>query len=150
MPLKKIQLEKKQEQHLFYTSLKYTKTGDLMVNVIKKMNETLEMTINAVLEKAKKKKLINGTIPKTPIEKISLMKKLFKKEKVLLDMLKFYEKMRNIDEYKKIAEGEFRKGVVLKIFINDEVLRLDVAKLTEIQKNFEETMKILENFLLQK
>jgi hypothetical protein len=147
--VEKIEREKKQEQHLFYTSLKYTKTGDVMVNVIKKMAEVMALAIDEVLKSAKKKKLISS-IPSTPKEKTELMKSIFKKDKEIIEMLDFYEIARKVENYKRVAEGEFRKGVRLKLFINDEVLTIDVEKLTEIQKKFEGFIEAMEKFIRAK
>ena len=147
--IEKIEREKKQEQHLFYTSLKYTKTGDMMVNVIKKIAEVMEFVMDKVLQKAKRKKLINS-IPSTPKEKTDLMKKIFKKDEEIIKMIEFYEIARNVENYKRVSEGEFRKSVKLKLFINDEVLTIDTAKLTEIQKRFENFISVMEKFLLEK
>ncbi|MEM1535004.1 MAG: hypothetical protein QW199_02075 [Candidatus Pacearchaeota archaeon] len=149
MPLKKLEREKREEQHLFYTSLKYTKTGELMVSVIKKMVEVVALSLQIALEHAKKKKLIK-VVPKTPLEQLELAKKIFKKEKAIIDFLGFYETMRNIDKYKKVTESEFRKGLTMKIFVNNEVITLDMTKFSEVQNKFENFMKAIENFIRAK
>ncbi|MEM4318691.1 MAG: hypothetical protein QW244_01625 [Candidatus Pacearchaeota archaeon] len=149
MPLKKIEREKRQEQHLFYTSFKYTKTGELIVSVMKKMVDVTKLSIELALQHAKKRKLIT-VVPKTPLEQLDAIRKIFKKDKEVIEFLEFYEIIRNIDKYKKITEKEFRKGITLKIFINEEVLTVNMQKFEEIQKNFENFIKVIENFLLTK
>ncbi len=149
MSLKRIEREKKQEQHLFYTSLKYTKTGDLIVNLLKKMAETISISLEAALQHAKKKKLITN-VPKTPMEQIEVARKLFKREKIIIEMLDFYEIIRNIDKYKRITESEFRKGITLKIFLNKEIMSINMQKLEEIQKMFESFLDSIKKFLRTK
>jgi len=149
MPLRKIEREKKQEQHLFYTSLKYTKTGDLMANLLKKMAETIKVSMEVALQQAKKKKLI-ASVPKTPKEQVEALKKIFKKEKIVSETLELYEIIRNIEKYKRITESEFRKGITLKLFLDEKIMTINMQKLDEIQKMFEEFLKIIEKFLRTK
>jgi hypothetical protein len=147
--LKKIEREKKMAQHLFYTSLKYTKTTDLMISIMKRWASTIEETINACLIVAKKKKLISD-IPGLPKLKIETMKKLFKKEETVQKMLELYEIFRNVDSYEKIRENEFRKNVVLKLAKEGINIKIDLSTLEEWEKIFEEYIKIVEKFLLSK
>jgi hypothetical protein len=147
--LKKIEREKKMAQHLFYTSLKYTKTTDLMISIMKRWASTIEETINACLAVAKKKKLISD-IPSLPKLKIETMKKLFKKEEIVQKMLELYEIFRNVDSYEKIRENEFRKNVVLKLAKEGINIKIDLSTLEEWEKIFEEYIKIVEKFLLSK
>jgi len=147
--LKKIEREKKIAQHLFYTSLKYTKTTDLMISIMKRWASTIDKTIEICLKVAKKKKMISE-IPKLPKLKIEMMKKVFKKEEKVKKMLELYEVFRNIDSYEKIRENEFRKNVVLKLAKEGINIKIDLATLEEWEKIFEEYIKIVEKFLLSK
>jgi len=147
--LKKIEREKKIAQHLFYTSLKYTKTTDLMISIMKRWSSTIEETINACLEVAKKKKIISE-IPTLPKLKIEAMKKIFKKVDIVEKMLELYEIFRNIDSYEKIRENEFGKNVTLKLSKEGINIKIDLSTLEEWEKIFEEYTKFIEKFLLSK
>ena len=60
--------EKISADHLLYVSLKYTKTCDVIINLILRWRKMIETSIDAILEKAKKKKKIS-TIPLNPTKK---------------------------------------------------------------------------------
>ena len=71
--LEKIIKEKISADHLMYVSMKYTKTCDVMINLIKRWQVMIDYSIDALLEKAKRKKLIK-TIPNAPKLKIDEVK----------------------------------------------------------------------------
>ena len=56
--LEKIIKEKISADHLLYVSMKYTKTCDVMINLLKRWKIMMDYAFEAILEQAKKKKLI--------------------------------------------------------------------------------------------
>ena len=82
-------------QHLLFVSLKYTKTGDVMLNLIQRWQHMVEAANEELLTKAKKKKKIKA-IPTTPVEKIDILQSVFKKEPIVMDTLKLYIFFRRI------------------------------------------------------
>lgn len=146
--IRKIEKEKKRAEHLFYTSLKYTKTADLFVNLIKRWTSTIEETIKACLTYAKKKKMIKQ-IPIAPKIKIRFMKKIMKNE-VVDEMMDLYEIFRNIDKYSRIAKNEFRKNVLVTFIKEGEQIKVDLDQLAEWEKLFEEYVKVVKRFLKSK
>src|SRR3989344_5036044 len=107
--------EKISADHLLYVSLKYTKTCDVILNLILRWRRMIEVSIDETLVKAKSKKKISS-IPGNPAIKIEEAKKLFKKDKNFQEVIEMYEMFRKIDELKKERIGEFRKNVTLKVF----------------------------------
>lgn len=146
--LKKIEKEKKRAQHLFYTSLKYTKTSDIIINLMKRWASTIEETINACLIHAKKKKIIKE-IPEMPKAKIMAIQKILKHETVK-KMFELYEIFKNIHNYEIVSEHEFRKNIILNLVKDGKTITLDLQKLEEWEKIFEEYIKIIEDFLRKK
>ena len=112
--MEKIIKEKISADHLLYVSLKYTKTCDVIKNLILRWTQMIETSLDAILTHAKKKKKIKE-IPTNPIQKIALVKELFDKNKNFLEVIKMYEMLRKIEELRKERVGEFRKHVALKI-----------------------------------
>jgi hypothetical protein len=78
MVLERIIKEKTSADHLLYVSLKYTKTCDVMLNLIARWRSIIEVCMDALLEKIKKKKIIT-VIPTAPKMKIDILKDKFKK-----------------------------------------------------------------------
>ena len=135
-----IEKEMKAAQHLLYVSMKYTKTCDVMLNLMYRWQMMVDEAMLAVLEKAKKKKLIKE-IPVAPIQKANAVKEMFKKEKLIQDSIALYLFFRKIKSCTLSKEHEFRKNVALRVTSQDAVETLiDIEKLKEWQL-------LLENFI---
>ena len=136
--LEKIIKEKISADHLLYVSMKYTKTCDVMINLIKRWKIMMDYAFDELLEKAKKKKLIKK-IPEAPKLKIDLIKETFSKEKAITIALEEYQLFKLIDVLKKTKENEFRKGVCLRVTYKGEEIAINLDKLkeyAEIEENF--------------
>ncbi len=70
--MERIMQEKISADHLLYVSLKYTKTADVILNLIARWKSLIELSFDVLLEKARKKKLISKvpTVPKKKVEEI--------------------------------------------------------------------------------
>jgi hypothetical protein len=71
--LEKIMKEKISADHLLYVSLKYTKTCDVIINIIKRWTIMISDCLDGLLEYIKRKKKIK-TIPIAPRQKVELIK----------------------------------------------------------------------------
>ena len=60
--LEKIMKEKISADHLLYVSMKYTKTCDVMINLIKRWKIMMDYSFDGLLDKAKKKKMIKNIL----------------------------------------------------------------------------------------
>ena len=106
--------EKTSADHLLYVSLKYTKTCDVILNLIARWKSMIEMSFNALLEKKIKDKKI-PEMPKSPKQMIEFLRKFFKKSEAIQETIPLYVFFRKIPELNKTREGEFRKNVNLKV-----------------------------------
>lgn len=145
MPLREMKKQFKRAEHLFYTSLKYTKTGDVIVNILKRWCEMIEASIEAILRKAKKKEQIKE-IPKAPLKKRLAVLKLFPDDPLIKEVMDLYLIFRNIDKYKKIAEHEFRKNLTLHIFTEKSKLSITFEKINEWYGLIEKYIKFVESY----
>ncbi len=139
--MEKIIQEKISADHLLYVSLKYTKTCDVMLNLISRWKSMLEASVIRLLEQAKKKKLVKA-IPKAPKPQIELAKEVYKKNPDILTAIDLYELFKRVDSAEKMRENEFRKNVCLKILDRGEWITIDMDKLKEYSI-------ILERFISQ-
>lgn len=147
--LEKIMKEKISADHLLYVSMKYTKTCDVMINLVKRWKIMLDYAFDGLLEKAKKKKLIKA-IPNAPKLKIDLLKEKFKNNPEVMDAIKEYEMFKLIEILKKTKEGEFRKGVCLKVSYKGEEISINLEKLKEYSEILERFINYTKLFLLTK
>ncbi len=139
--------EKISADHLLYVSLKYTKTCDVILNLILRWKRMIETSINGILKHAKKKKKISS-ISLNPIGKIEDVKKLFKKDKDFLQVIEMYEMFRKIEELKKERTGEFRKNVNLKIFYKGKEINVNLEQLKIYAEKLEKFISTTRQFLL--
>ena len=147
--LEKIIKEKISSDHLLYVSMKYTKTCDVMINLLKRWKIMMDYAFDGLLEKAKKKKKIKK-IPTAPKLKVDLIKKIFKKTPEVIDAVKEYEMFKLIDVLKKNKTGEFRKGVCLTIIYQGEEIRVDLDKLKEYSEILERFINFTKIYLISK
>jgi len=139
--------EKISADHLLYVSLKYTKTCDVIFNLILRWRRMIETSINRILKHAKKKRKISS-VPTNPIGKITEVRKLFKKDRDFLKVIEMYEMFRKIEELKQERTGEFRKNVTLKIFYQGKEININLEKLKIYAERLEKFISVTRQFLL--
>lgn len=140
--------EKISADHLLYVSLKYTKTCDVILNLILRWRKMIETSIDAILVHAKKKKKISS-VPIAPTKKIECVKKLFKKDKNFQEVLEMYEMFKKIEDLRKERIGEFRKNVTLKIFYRGNEININLEKLKIYSEELEKFISTTKQFLLK-
>jgi len=140
--MEKIIKEKISADHLLYVSLKYTKTCDVIINLLLRWKNMIDLGLDVLVEKAKKKKKWKP-VPNAPRAKLIQLKKIYEKDKTVSDTLKLYELFRDLDGLEKIREGEFRKGVNLKVNYKGEWIRIDLDKLKDYSSLLEKFISVL-------
>jgi len=140
--------EKISADHLLYVSLKYTKTCDVIMNLLLRWRKMIETVIDALLKHAKKKKKISS-ISLSPLTKVEQIKKLFKKDKNFLEVMKMYEMLRKIEELRTERIGEFRKNVALKILYRGKEVNVNLEQLKIYAEDLEKFISTTKQFLLK-
>jgi len=122
--------EKISADHLLYVSLKYTKTCDVIINLLSRWKNMIEKGMDRLVEKAKKEKKW-AAIPDAPRAKVVQLKKLYASESDVTEALEIYELFRDIEKLDKVRENEFRKGVNLKVFYRENTININLLQLKE-------------------
>ena len=138
--------EKISADHLLYVSLKYTKTADVILNLIARWKSLIELSFDVLLEKARKKKLISK-VPTVPKKKVEEIREIFKKEKDILDTVDLYEFFAIIDKLEKVRENEFRKNITLKVLYKGNWIDINLDMLKEYRASLERFITYLRHFL---
>jgi hypothetical protein len=146
--IEKIIKEKISADHLLYVSLKYTKTCDVILNLIKRWTIMIDDSVQGILEYLKKKKKLKQ-IPLAPRQKTEIVKKMIKEEEVK-KAIELYEFFKRIDHSRVIRESEFRKNVHLKINDNGKEVIIDLEKLKEYAETLEKFISYIKQLLLSK
>ena len=139
--------EKISADHLLYVSLKYTKTCDVIVNLLLRWKKLIETAINKILIRAEKKKKI-PSVSSNPVGKIEQVRKLFKKDENFLEVIDMYEMFRKLHELRSERIGEFRKNVTLKLFYRGEEINVNLEELKKYAEKLEKFISTTKQFLL--
>lgn len=128
--------EKISADHLLYVSLKYTKTCDVIINLLSRWRNMISKGVDRLVEKAKKEKKWKE-IPDAPRAKLLQLKKIYSNVPEITETLKLYELFREIDKLEKVRENEFRKGVNLKVEYKGEIININLVQLKEYANTLE-------------
>jgi len=139
--------EKISADHLLYVSLKYTKTCDVILNLLLRWRKMIETAINEILKHAKKKRKISAVSQNT-VGKIEQVQKLFSKNREFLSVIELYEMLRKIEELKKERIGEFRKNVTLKVWYRGKEININLEKLKVYADMLEKFISTTKQFLM--
>ena len=138
--------EKIRADHLLYVSLKYTKTCDVIVNLLLRWRRMIETSIDEILKHAKTRKKISS-IPASPLGRMEEVKKLFRKNKEFLEVIEVYEMLRKIEDLRKDRIGEFRKNVTLRVNYRGEEVDINLDKLKIYASLLEKFISTTKQFL---
>ncbi len=122
--------EKISADHLLYVSLKYTKTCDVIINLLLRWKIMIELAMDELVERAKKHKKWRP-VPDAPRAKLVQLKRIYANEPIVRETLELYELFRDIENLEKVRENEFRKGVNLKVFYRGQTINVNLDKLKE-------------------
>ncbi|MBI3334319.1 hypothetical protein HYZ97_02435 [Candidatus Pacearchaeota archaeon] len=122
--------EKISADHLLYVSLKYTKTCDVIINLLLRWKIMIELGMDVLVEKAKKEKKWKP-VPNAPRAKQVQLKRIYQSHPIISQTLELYELFRDIETLEKVRESEFRKGVNLKVTYHGEIVNINLDKLKE-------------------
>ena len=131
--------EKISADHLLYVSLKYTKTCDVIINLLLRWKIMIELGMERLIEKSKKAKKWKP-VPDAPRAKLVQLKGLYNGVSPVAEALGLYELFRDIEKLDKVRENEFRKGVNLRVSYQGKEINVNLDKLREYSE-------ILERFI---
>jgi tryptophanyl-tRNA synthetase len=140
--MEKIIKEKISADHLLYVSLKYTKTCDVIINLLLRWKIMIEMGMDKLAEKAKKEKKWKF-VSDAPRAKLLQLKKIYANNPVINEVFNIYEMFRDIEKLEKVRENEFRKGVNLKVMWKGQVVNVNLDKLKEYSQLLEKFISSL-------
>lgn len=131
--------ELKRVDHLFWVSLKYTRTVDVIKHVIDRLINCIGFGLESLLKFAKEKKLVTS-IPENVGLRCELLKKTFPDNSELLDYINFYLRLRRLSKAEYSKREEFRRHVTMIATIDKgEVVEVNIDVLKEYYdktKNF--------------
>jgi hypothetical protein len=140
--MERIIKEKISADHLLYVSLKYTKTCDVILNLILRWRNMIDYAMDELIERAKKNKKWKP-VADAPRARLIQLKKIYAKNEVISNVFEMYELFRDIEKLDKVRESEFRKGVNLRVIYKGENIDINLDKLKEYAELLERFISTL-------
>ncbi|HIH24474.1 TPA: hypothetical protein HA251_05550 [Candidatus Woesearchaeota archaeon] len=120
--------ELKRVEHLIYVSLKYTRTVDVIINILNRMVDGYALMTDALIMYAKESGKILSE-PESAIERAVLVKQVFSGDEVVVDNMDLYLLLRKLLRAKSVdRENEYRRHVTMKTVIEgrEEIVNIDI------------------------
>jgi len=134
--------ELKRVDHLFWVSLKYTRTVDVIRHTVQRLVNLFDFGLDSILKQAKEDKLIEN-VPKIPGQKCDMLKKTFPDNNKLLEYVKLYVKLRKILKAEYSKREEYRRHVTMTVIVEGETIDVDI----DLLKEYYETSKEFIHFV---
>jgi len=141
--------EKISADHLLYVSLKYTKTCDVIMNLLLRWRKMIDTCIIHLLKDAKRRGKVKE-VSDNAIGRIAEIKELLKKDKNSIDAIDFFMMLRKIESLKTERIGEFRKNVNLKVIFRGKEININLEKLKEYAEMLEKFIDMTKKRLNEK
>ena len=118
--------ELKRVDHSIFVSLKYTRTVDILVNILIRMVDCYENLFMALLKYALENKMITE-IPTTPKERVLIMKQAFKEQEIH-DNADLYLLLKAMLKANYSKENEYRRHVAMRAIIagREEIININI------------------------
>ncbi len=139
--------EFKRADHLLYVSLKYTRTADVIKNVVERLINTYNFVIEALLIKAQDDREIDE-IPKTPKEKVEALKKVYSNRETFLNHTEFYFLLRRILRAPYSARSEFRRHVTMISDLDEVKIEITIDIISEYYNRTSDFLEYVEGQIL--
>ena len=141
--------EKISADHLLYVSLKYTKTCDVIMNLLLRWRKMIDTCIIHLLKDAKRRGKVKE-VSENAMGRIAEIKELLKKDQNSLDTIDFFMMLRKIESLKTERIGEFRKNVNLKVIFRGKEINIYLEKLKEYAEMLEKFIDMTKKRLNEK
>lgn len=140
--------ELKRVDHLIYVSLKYTRTADVLKNVIERLVSSYDNMVLAVLLAAKENEYLEE-VSKAPLRRYEQIKEVFPNDETLLEMAEFYAYLRKLSKLEYGSENEYRRHVAMLFDVDEERVRFDIDKATDYYKKAREFANYIESKFME-
>ena len=142
--------ELKRVDHLIYVSLKYTRTVDVLKNIIERLINTYDFLWTEILVEAERERKI-FEVPVAPAAKCKRIRELYDDER-LDDEITFYLRLRQLNKSEYTSHQEFRRHVTMRATLpNGDIEEINIDNITEHYKRAKEFLEYFhDNYLEDK
>lgn len=130
--------ELKRVDHLVFVSLKYTRTVDVLLNIISRMIDGYEEMWAALLLRLKEEGKI-GQLPDAPVVRARKLEEHYSNHPEIIENVQLYVLLRKLHRSNPEREQEYRRHVAMRTVIDgrEEVVNIDIiTQYASVQKEF--------------
>ena len=143
--IEKTQDEIKRLEHLILVSLKYTRTVDMLKEVVENLIETYEFIILILLEYLVDTEKIDE-IPASVSKKCEVVKENIELEEIE-EHIDLYLRMRKLLKTDYDSINEYRRHVTMKGVVEDKEMNIDIDTVTEYYREIKELFKRVKDLM---
>jgi len=121
--------EMKRIDHLIFVSLKYTRTVDVLISVLKRFISSMDYIMNTLFLKAIEDDKIES-IPDSPVAKAKGLLKIYDDEIIQIN-LNNYVLFRRLTRADYTKRNEYRRYVTMTVDDNGTIVEIDIDNITE-------------------
>lgn len=123
--------ELKRADHMIFVSLKYTRTVDVIKNILERLILCSDFVFDYLIDNMKENKKIDE-VPAARSKKVEVLKEHFKDNKDFVEYLDFYLLMRRISKAEFTRRQEFRRHVTMTAILEDKkIVELNIDVIHE-------------------
>jgi len=134
--------ELKRADHQIFVSLKYTRTADVLKNILERFVSCFDHVIEALLLRKEQLGEI-FEIPPSPVAKVNEIRKIYQDE-FLLRMMDRYITYRKLMKSSYRAINEYRRHVAMISNIDGQEVEVNIDNISEYYQEMKEFMKYIE------
>lgn len=143
-----VKQELKRVDHLIYVSLKYTRTADVLKNVIERLVGAFDFMIMALLEKAKEEEKLEE-VSTAPLKRCEQINEVFSEDEKILELCSFFGLLRRLNKLDYKKESEYRRHVAMIFDVDGKEVRVDIDSVTEYYKQAKDYVSYIEQNYIQ-
>jgi len=122
--------EIKRADHIVYVSLKYTRTADVIRNVVERLIDANTLMISSLVKKlASEGKIVDSDYSLS--DHIKILKDNFSDDNIIMEMLEFNNYLRKLSRAEFTGENEYRRHVMMKAIVDGILQQIDIEKITQ-------------------
>lgn len=136
--------ELKRVDHLIYVSLKYTRTGDVLKNVIERLLSAYDNMVLGILRWGKDNGVLEE-VSHAPIKRYEQVKEAFPDDETKKELADFTHYLRKLSKLDYGSENEYRRHVAMIFNLEGEQVKIDIDKVTEYYKKAKDIQQIIKS-----
>ncbi len=113
--------ELKRADHMIFVSLKYTRTCDVIKNIVERLINCFDFTFDYLIEHLKETHVVTE-VPPARTKKVELLSDHFRNNAAFQEFMQFYLLLRRINKSEFTRRQEFRRHVTMSVILEDGAL----------------------------